>query len=53
MQLLDEAQVLKAVEALLKYIEKQRASSKQNLLEEDELLYMVGCRLFVLLPYRV
>lgn len=38
---IDEKQVRKAVEALLKYIGKQKKDSS-NLLEEDELLYLVS-----------
>jgi hypothetical protein len=37
---LDEAQVLRAVEALLKFVGKAREESA-NLLEDDDLLYLV------------
>ena len=35
-------QILKAVNALLKHIEKQN-SKTNKLIEEDELIYLVGC----------
>ncbi len=37
----DEAQVQKAIVALLKYIGKQKETSK-NLLEDEDLLYLVS-----------
>ena len=35
-------QILKAVKALLKHIEKHNAKANK-LIEEDELIYLVGC----------
>jgi len=41
---IDKKQVKKAVAALLKYIGKQK-NERSNLLEEDELLYLVSVQL--------
>ena len=44
----DQAQILKAVQALLKHIEKQKRQTNE-LIEEDELIYLVSpCSLWCL-----
>ena len=49
---MDQAQILKAIQALLKHIEKQKKQTNE-LIEEDELIYLVSpCSLCCLFsPY--